>query len=439
MPGFPTDPFSPEGASAHLSPDGTSAERSPARRRSTRRALLLGSALAGTVLVASCQAVEEFIMEPFRGETPHERYVERLERSGLGDAALARDWIAAAREAVIHPVSATLPMVEEGWFPAEQPTALGYRVEMERGQRLTVSVALEGDRDTRVFVDVFRLRGERDPDDPSYLTVAWAEDDDRAVVYDASTTGSFLVRVQPELLRAGAYQVSLRIGPSLAIPVEGASLRDIGSFFGASRDGGRRQHHGVDIFAARGTPVLAAGDGVVRRARETPVGGLNVWVRNDATGHSEYYAHLDSYIVEAGQRVSAGDTLGFVGNTGNASTTPPHLHFGIYARGPTDPLPYIRDPGGRPAPLQVERDWFHRRAFLAAAGVPIFSHPASPGDTVAVGGAALPVHVLAGSGTRARIRLPDGRHGFVDPAHLELEDDPLRWHRAVLGAQDESP
>lgn len=378
-------------------------------------------------------------MEPFRGETPHERYEELLDRSGFADAALARDWTSAAREAVIHPVAASVPMTESGWLPAESPTALGYRVEMERGQRLTVEVELEGADDTQVFIDVFRPRRERDPDDPhdpELLTVAWAEPaTTRTLTYDASVSGSFLVRVQPELLRGGPYEVALRVGPSLAFPVEGAHLRDIGSFFGASREGGRRQHHGVDIFATRGTPVLAASDGVVRRARETPVGGLNVWVRSDVLGHSEYYAHLDSYVVESGQRVSTGDTLGFVGNTGNAITTPPHLHFGIYSRGATDPLPYIREPGGSPAPLGVDREWFRLRAELGSDDIPILSGPGSTGDTLMVGASSLPVYVVAGSGDRARVRLPDGRHGFVDPAHLRRVDDLVAWHRATRRAE----
>jgi murein DD-endopeptidase MepM/ murein hydrolase activator NlpD len=66
---------------------------------------------------------------------------------------------------------------------------------------------------------------------------------------------------------------------------------------------------------------------------------------------STYYAHLDRQAVTPGQRVNAGDLVGWVGNTGNARTTPPHLHFGVYlaAAGAVDPLPFICDGqcGGR--------------------------------------------------------------------------------------------
>src|SRR5690606_6321435 len=131
-------------------------------------------------------------------------------------------------------------------------------------------------------------------------------------------------------LRAGRVTVTLAAEPALAFPVEGRGTGAVGSFFGADRDGGARSHHGVDIFAPRGTPVLAAAEGTVSRVRETPRGGKVVWLRDEARGQNLYYAHLDSQLVAGGERVRVGDTLGLVGNTGNARTTPPHLHFGIY-------------------------------------------------------------------------------------------------------------
>ena len=94
------------------------------------------------------------------------------------------------------------------------------------------------------------------------------------------------------------------------------------------------------MFAPRGTPVLAGAAGRVSRVQETPVGGRVVWLQTDAG--SLYYAHLDRQLVEPGARVAAGDTLGTVGNTGNAAATPPHLHFGVYGRrGAVDPEPFV--------------------------------------------------------------------------------------------------
>ena len=75
--------------------------------------------------------------------------------------------------------------------------------------------------------------------------------------------GDFILRLQPELLRGGQYRVVLRLEAQLAFPVEGHGIQSVQSPFGVARDGGRRSHHGVDIFARRGTPVLAASSGRV--------------------------------------------------------------------------------------------------------------------------------------------------------------------------------
>src|SRR5690606_27574329 len=88
--------------------------------------------------------------------------------------------------------------------------------------------------------------------------------------------------------------------------------------------------------------VVAVTDGTVSFTGERGLGGKQVWLRAGLFGNSIYYAHLDSVAVTSGIRVKTGDTLGFVGNTGNARTTPPHLHFGIYkSRGAVNPLPFV--------------------------------------------------------------------------------------------------
>src|SRR5690606_37952339 len=91
--------------------------------------------------------------------------------------------------------------------------------------------------------------------------------------------------------------------------------------------------------------------GRITSVKEGGLGGKTVWMRPEGRNISLYYAHLDSQSVSIGQRVAEGDTVGFVGNTGNARTTPPHLHFGIYSMGgAVDPLPYVKkDLTGPPA------------------------------------------------------------------------------------------
>lgn len=99
-------------------------------------------------------------------------------------------------------------------------------------------------------------------------------------------------------------------------------------------------HEGTDIFADFGTPILASGPGAVAAMANTAVGGLSMWVVGD-DGTSLYYAHLLDFApgVQPGVRVDVGTVLGFVGNSGNAITTPPHVHFEIH--------PPIKDRHGR--------------------------------------------------------------------------------------------
>ncbi len=113
-------------------------------------------------------------------------------------------------------------------------------------------------------------------------------------------------------------------------PVYGPS--GYGDTFGAPRgDVSGGWHHGDDIFAPLGAPVLAVADGTVFSVGWNDVGGYRLWLRDEA-GNEFYYAHLSAYTTLAldGRHVRAGDVLGFVGNTGDAQGTPYHLHFEVH-------------------------------------------------------------------------------------------------------------
>lgn len=132
------------------------------------------------------------------------------------------------------------------------------------------------------------------------------------------------------------------VSKSLAFPVAGKKS-NIGSYWGARRDGGRRKHQGIDIFAKKGTPVIAISDGIIVSRDKTPIGGRTLWLKSAAHSWTAYYAHLDKQLVKEGQYVRKGQVIGTVGKTGNARTTPPHLHFGIYTgKGAVNPLPYVK-------------------------------------------------------------------------------------------------
>ena len=121
------------------------------------------------------------------------------------------------------------------------------------------------------------------------------------------------------------------------------------SNFGSGR-AGLDWHHGDDLFASRGTPVVAVTSGVVFSVGWQNLGGHRLWLR-DAQGNEFYYAHLARYATAAhnGAIVRAGQVLGYVGTSGDAEHTPPHLHFEVHPKpllrlgydGAVDPTTYL--------------------------------------------------------------------------------------------------
>jgi murein DD-endopeptidase MepM/ murein hydrolase activator NlpD len=153
---------------------------------------------------------------------------------------------------------------------------------------------------------------------------------------------------------AAAPGAPLTVTPPLALrhydfPVAGAS--EYIDTYGAFRsDVPGNWHHGDDIFAPLGTPVVAVAGGTINRVGWEKLGGWRLWVRDDA-GDEFYYAHLSGYVPTdlRSNRVRAGEVIGFVGNTGDAFTTAPHLHFEVHPRrllhlgynGAVDPTTYL--------------------------------------------------------------------------------------------------
>jgi hypothetical protein len=144
-----------------------------------------------------------------------------------------------------------------------------------------------------------------------------------------------------------------------------------GDSYGAFRGDVRgKWHHGDDIFAPLGAPVVAVANGTINRVGWHKVGGWRLWVRNGAADEF-YYAHLSGYAprVFHSKHVRAGDVLGFVGNTGDAFTSAPHLHFEVHPHqllrlgydGAVDPTPYLDS-------------WLHMRSVHA----PFPVHPRLP-------------------------------------------------------------
>jgi hypothetical protein len=157
----------------------------------------------------------------------------------------------------------------------------------------------------------------------------------------ASTTGPNLASND---LRTAPVSIAPAARYRMTLPLAGRL--EVLSTFGAERDGGERDHKGIDLAAPRLTPVLAVRSGVVTRINRASV---SVFLRHD-DGWSSWYLHLnnDTYLtddglgggvapgLEVGDRVEAGQVIGWVGDSGNAEPTPPHLHF------------ELRNPWGQP-------------------------------------------------------------------------------------------
>lgn len=141
----------------------------------------------------------------------------------------------------------------------------------------------------------------------------------------------------------------LSVLPRYGMPLDRAVIRVVGPFpvaglawwaddWHACRDGCRRLHKGLDIFARHGTPLVAAADGVVTQKVVGGLSGIGVEIR-DARGIQYFYAHLSRWAdgLREGMRVHRGQVIGYVGNTGNARTTAPHLHFEFQPGGTSRP------------------------------------------------------------------------------------------------------
>jgi murein DD-endopeptidase MepM/ murein hydrolase activator NlpD len=155
--------------------------------------------------------------------------------------------------------------------------------------------------------------------------------------------------------RAAVEPSPMKPGPHLrlAMPLAGVDPKSLTNQFADPRGGGSRKHEAIDIASPRGTPVLAVAEGNVAKLFTSKDGGLTVYQFDNSQQYAFYYAHLDSYApnLKEGMLLRKGDTLGFVGTTGDAPKDVPHLHFAVFKLGPEkqwwkgealDPLPMLR-------------------------------------------------------------------------------------------------
>ena len=287
------------------------------------------------VTASSCHSALRTVFEKLDDKTPHEAYADKLEDKHLDDTPEGRQWLAASKKALEIPQMVSLPYSQNGYFPSDKPRALGLQFEARQGERLTFTLTKKEGERLAIYADLFKQGGNEAAPILSLDTTS------HQFSIEVEETGAYVLRLQPELYNTGTYTLSVSVGPSLGFPVSYGKAH-IGSFWGDDRDGGQRRHEGIDIFAPKLSPAIAAADGYITGVKEGGLGGKTVWLRPNGKNIFLYYAHLDKQLVQEGQVVKKGDVIGLVGNTGNAKYTPSHLHFGVYTfSGPIDPLPFV--------------------------------------------------------------------------------------------------
>lgn len=363
--------------------------------------------MAVCALLAACNGLKNL---EFKSTTPYEDYAGSLKEAGLDASRLGSEWLKAGARALRDSMAVEIPYAETGYFSAAEPEARGVNFYAREGTALSVSVTGIGQPEARCFIDLY----ERGPEGKVNRLASAAKNSLR-LSYEIDNDGDYVIRVQPELLSEGYYQLRIETFPALSFPVSGKDYKAIGSVFGDPRDGGRRRHEGVDIFAARLSPVTAAVNGRITRVTNYGMGGKAVWLWDPARNISLYYAHLDSQLVSPGQKVSVGDTVGLMGNTGNARHTPPHLHFGIYkrGRGAADPYPYLYQPVLETTDYADPPERIHTWVAISARKANIRRSPSTRSAVVRQLLLDTPVFVAGVSGEWLAVVLPDGSRGFL--------------------------
>ncbi len=347
----------------------------------------------------------------FGKKSPHEQYGDKLKDAGLATTAMGQKWFSAAQRSLDSPLSISIPYSETGYFAAANPSATGLLFNAKRGQKLQISLSKNPGTGFAIYLDLWQPPGINDSK-PKLL--ASADTTNTTLEYEVNKEGNYQLRLQPELLKSGEYTLTITTGPSLAFPVSPKTKSRIGSFWGDGRDNGDRKHEGIDIFAPKRTPLVAAANGVVTRVNENTLGGKVVFLRPSGKDYNLYYAHLDEQIATAGQQVQIGDTIGLIGNTGNARTTAPHLHFGIYTTGgAVDPFPFIDPEIKKPARITASTTRLDQLVCTSVNTI-LYKEPSKQSGTTTPLKSNVVLYIEAATAGWFKVSLPDNQVGFVD-------------------------
>lgn len=373
--------------------------------------LHLAASLTAFTCAVGCTGTRVVPVEYEPREPERNRYEADWLKASTPDHQNLTDWQAAGQRSLRERLHIEPSFQEVVRFNGEDLYAVSYRIDLRRGERLRVDLHRRSGSG-RLFADVFE---EIPPAEKPLYRLAYSPPSSRSFEFTAIADGPHVLRLQPEIGGSNEWDVAFRSDAIAAFPVEGASRESISSIFGDTRDGGLRDHEGVDIVAPRGTPVVAIADAKVVRIQNTGRGGKVVWLHDSMRNVLYYYAHLDQQQVRPGATVRAGDRIGTVGNTGNARGSTPHLHFGVYntRHRALNPLPFLHaresDMVHEPIDistlgqwLTVDRDAVRLRA-APSTEAPVIDELLRHSRVLVVGSVR----------DWHRVRLEDGRSGFV--------------------------
>lgn len=360
------------------------------------------------LFLAACKSGPFNLLKP---ASPHQEYERKLVNAGLNQTTMGTMWINNAQQSLQKALPIKLPYQEKGYFSAEKVDAAAFKFNLVRGQKLAVKITKKPAVGFMIYADVWEATEAAD-----FKLISSSDTVGNPIQLDADKSGSYILRLQPELLGSGEYTLEITTGPSLNYPLKAANKNQIQSLWGVGRDNNTRRHEGVDIFAPFRTPVIAVASGTVTGVNTNNLGGKVVWFRPAGKDYTLYYAHLDEQTVTEGQSVSYGDTLGRMGSTGNAQGGPPHLHFGIYTSGGAiDPFPFI-NPAIETSPK-------------IASSLANLNTTMRTTSTIKLDDVSLKVgtvlRVMAATGNDYKIALPDGRVGYLAGKNLTTVSKPL--------------
>ncbi|WP_423148331.1 peptidoglycan DD-metalloendopeptidase family protein [Rubrolithibacter danxiaensis] len=354
----------------------------------------------------------------FTKRSPHEQYAQKLKAANLLQTAMGKAWTQEAVKSISSAISITLPYKETGFFAAERVQAAAFRFKGTRGETLLITLDKNSATDFRIFTDLLKVQNNN----PKLLSSA--DTLSNRLSYEVKETGTYVLRLQPELLVSGLYTLTITTGPSLSFPVKGVKRSSIQSFFGASRDEGVRKHEGIDIFAPFRTPAIAAANATVS-VTTNKLGGKVIFLHPDNKDYTLYYAHLDSQLVKPGSRVITGDTIGLVGKTGNAIHTSPHLHFGVYTfGGAIDPLPFVNPVKNNPLPVRGDTTILGRSSRTKSESS-IYTDPDAKTVLKTLHANTI-FRIDAATSRWYKSVLPDGTTGFIRYTVAESTEKPIK-------------